>query len=240
MSEIIALEVKFEFANSINAIHPAIIRDDKEMILVDCGYPGFVPIIKEAAEKRGCSLDNLTKIVITHHDYDHMGALAEFKAAYPNISIAATEIEERYISGKEKSLRLQQAEAIHDSLPEHEKPAAESFQNKLKSIKPVPVDILLRDKEKLSCCGGVEVITTPGHMPGHLCLYHLESKTLVAGDALVVNGDELGIANPRYTLDMEEAKRSIKKLLDYDIQAVICYHGGLFTGDVRTALEKML
>lgn len=239
MSKLTALEVKFDFAGATNTIYPVILSDEEEMVLIDCGYPNFLPLVKAASESNGLDISKLTKIIITHHDFDHMGALAEFKRAYPQIKVLSAVEDEKYVSGKEKSLRLQQAEGIYESLPEDQKEGAMGFQKLLESIENTDVDVCLKDKDFFSCCGGVEVIATPGHMPGHISIYVRDSKTLIAGDALVIENDELVIANPQYTLDIEEAKKSIKKLLNYNIDRVICYHGGIYTKNVKEALEKI-
>ncbi|MEG0774992.1 MBL fold metallo-hydrolase [Clostridium sp.] len=240
MNEVIALEITFNFGDGINSIYPVILKDEKEMILIDCGYKHFLSLIKKAVEAKGINLNELTKIIITHHDFDHMGSLAEFKREYPNIEIISSYDDEKYISGKEKSLRLQQAELLHDSLPQDQKKDAENFQKLLKSVECVKVDMMVKDKDILPWCGGVEVIATPGHMPGHISLYLKEFKTLISGDALVVENGELVIANPNYTLDMGEAKKSIEKLLNYDIEKIICYHGGIYTENIKDSLEKIL
>lgn len=240
MKEVSVLEVKFDSGNITNAIYPVILTDGQEMILIDCGYPGFAPLIKAAAETEGIAFDRLTKIIITHHDFDHVGALAALKSDYPKIQILASTEEERYISGKEKSLRLQQAEALYDSLPEDEKANAEKFHQLLRSVRTTDVDLLLKDHDQFPWCGGVEIIATPGHMPGHISIYLRKYKTLIAGDALVVENNELEIANPQYTLDIEEAKNSIKKLLEYEIEKVICYHGGVYTQNSKESLHKLL
>lgn len=240
MNEVITLEVTFNFGGGVNTIHPVILKDEKEMILIDCGYKHFLSLIKKAAEERAINLNKLTKIIITHHDFDHMGSLAEFKREYSNLAIISSYDDEKYISGKVKSLRLQQAELLHDFLPQNEKKDAENFQKLLKSVECVKVDLMVKDKDILPWCGGVEVIATPGHMPGHISLYLKEFKTLISGDALVVENGELVIANPNYTLDMGEAKKSIEKLLNYDIEKIICYHGGIYTENIKASLEKIL
>lgn len=239
MSSITVLDINFDYNGANNSIFPVILKDEEEMILIDCGYPGFFPLIKDCAEKKGMDLSKLTKIIITHHDYDHMGALAEFKRQYPKVKIMASLEDEKYISGKEKSLRLKQAEAIYDGLPEEEKEGASRFNKMLEAIENVEVDICLKDKDFFPWCGGAEIIATPGHMPGHISIYLKESKTLISGDAVVVEGENLAIANPQYTLDLEAARASIKKLLTYDIDKIICYHGGIFTKDIESELEKI-
>ncbi len=240
MNRLTVLEIKFDFNGTLNVIYPVVLSDEKEVVLIDCGYPNFLSLIKAAAEAKEIDISKLTKIIITHHDFDHMGALAEFKREYPHIKVLSSIDDEKYISGKEKSLRLQQAESIYDNLPEDQKENAKQFQQFIESIENVQVDVCLRDKDSFSWCGGVEIVTTPGHMPGHISIYIKDSKTLISGDALVVEDNKLTIANPQYTLDIAEAKNSIKKLLNYEIDKIICYHGGIYTEDIKESLERIV
>lgn len=240
MNQVLVLEVQFDFGNGLNSIYPVILKDKNDMVLIDCGYPNFLQHIKEVADKIGINLNELTKIVITHHDFDHMGAVSEFKSEYPNISIVCSDSEEKYISGKEKSLRLQQAEALYDFLPEDQKAEAEKFHSLLKSVESVNVDLLVKDHDIFPWCGGTEIIATPGHMPGHISLYLKETKTLIAGDAVVVENNQIEIANPNYTLDMKEAKKSVEKLINYEVEKIICYHGGIYTKEIKASLQKLI
>nr|WP_246027886.1 MULTISPECIES: MBL fold metallo-hydrolase [Paenibacillus] len=96
------------------------------------------------------------------------------------------------------------------------------------SIETAVIDRTVSSGEKLPWCDGIEIIHTPGHLPGHISLYLPSSKTLIAGDALVIEDGKHNIANPQHTLDLEEAITSVEKLLEYDIKQLICYHGGCF------------
>ena len=239
MSRINILEVNFNFGGENNTIYPVIIEDENEMILIDCGYPNFLKLIEDVAISDGIDIKKLSKIIITHHDFDHMGSLAEFKKKYPNIQVIASKEDVPYINGNKKSLRLQQAESMYGSLPEEEKYKAKNFHKMLESVESCNVDINLKDKDYFDFCGGIEIVSTPGHMPGHISIYHKESKSLIAGDALVIENEKLVIALPQYTLDMNEAKRSIKKFLNYDINRIICYHGGIYEKDIIEVLKKI-
>ena len=90
---------------------------------------------------------------------------------------------------------------------------------------PVDVDTTLADNQELPYCGGITVIHTPGHTPGHLCLYHKNSKTLIVGDAMNIFDGEL--VGPRKEIlregDYEIAMESLKKLLKYDVKNIISY-----------------
>ncbi|WP_017416469.1 MBL fold metallo-hydrolase [Clostridium tunisiense] len=240
MNKLQVLELNFEFNGNKDAIYPVLLMDDKEMVLIDCGYPKFLALIEECAIKNNIDISNLTKIIITHHDFDHMGALGEFKRKYPHIKVMAAKEEVPYLEGKKKSLRLQQAESLYEALPEEEKPQAEIFHKTLEAVENCKVDVGLNHGDILEIAGGIEVVATPGHMPGHISLYHKESKSMIVGDALVLEKGELVIALPKYTLNIKEALRSAEKLLNYDIDRIICYHGGVYTKDIKRALKNII
>ncbi|KKO50771.1 hypothetical protein XI25_30785, partial [Paenibacillus sp. DMB20] len=108
-----------------------------------------------------------------------------------------------------------------------------------RSSRPL-LDRTVSDGEHLPWCGGIDIIHTPGHTPGHMSLYLPADKTLIAGDAVVIENGQLNIANPQFTLDLDEAVHSVQRLLNYDIERIICYHGGLFQGDVKQALREFV
>lgn len=234
------LEVKVGFNGKEDALYPVVLQKGKEIILVDCGYAGFMPLIEQAASLQGLSLQHLTGILITHHDIDHMGGLAEFKEKYPQVLIYSSAIEEKYISGKAKSLRLQQAEELYHTLPEDQKAGARYFQEMLKKMQTVPVDRTLPENASEMFLEEVRIIPTPGHMPGHISLYLEESQTLIAADAVVYENDELEIANPHFTLDLPAAVRSVEKLQQVAICRLICYHGGIVEQNIQQKLQTLL
>ena len=241
MNKLIVLNIDFASkTGDKNFIHPVIIQSDKENILIDCGNLGFLPLLEKEAKKYNFDFSQLTKIIITHHDHDHIGALYEIKEKYPHIQIVSSLLEKAYIEGVKKSLRLEQAEKIYPTLSDDEKLNAEYFHNMLKSIRHVPIDITIDGDHELDWCGGTKIISTPGHMPGHISIYSKKFKTLITGDAMVAENENLFLANPQYTLDMKEAIKSIRKFLEYDVQQIICYHGGIITGDIISILKNLL
>ncbi|MDF2959561.1 MAG: hydrolase [Paenibacillus sp.] len=115
----------------------------------------------------------------------------------------------------------------------------QAFKAVLESPPKAGVDRCLADGEELPYCGGITVIHTPGHTPGHISLYHKPSKTLIAADALIVADGQLLGPHPQYSLDIDTAVKSLKKLLHYDIEAVICYHSGLYRGNVNGRIAEL-
>jgi glyoxylase-like metal-dependent hydrolase (beta-lactamase superfamily II) len=78
---------------------------------------------------------------------------------------------------------------------------------------------------------GLQIITTPGHTPGHICVLDPLGGLLVAGDALT--GVAAGVAgsNPQFTTDMTLANESVKKLGGFTFDTVVFGHGEPVIGD---------
>ncbi len=223
------LDLKYMFGDIEQHIFPVVLLGERDVVLVDCGYPGSLHMIEEQLRTHNIAPSALTKLVLTHQDDDHMGAAAELKAKYPAVEILASSIEAPYISGQQKNLRLQQAEKLQHRLPDDQKPFGEQFCARFRNLRPVLPDILLHDADRFDWGGGCEVLATPGHTPGHISIRLLDNEYMITGDAAVLVESELAIANPAFCLDMDSAKRSLEKMLQYKCHRYICYHGGILT-----------
>ena len=240
--KIYTLAISHHIGGENIVIHPAVLFDGKEAILVDCGYPQSLPALEDALWKVDLSFRAVSKLVITHHDHDHVGALAEIEEKYPHVELFCSDVQLPYVTGKRKSLRVQQAEdeLLDASLPDCERDEIQAIRDYLLTIIPAKHATVLRCGEILPCCGGIEVVDTKGHMPGHISLYVQKLKTLIVGDALVVENGELTSGMPEAILNMPEALTSIENLLTYDIEKLICYHGGEYTQNVHDSLVRIL
>lgn len=229
MDSIVVLEIPFQFGDVIGCIHPVVLLDDHERILVDCGYVGFLEKIEMALLQKGIMPETITKIVITHHDHDHVGSLRAFKEKYPQVEIVSSEEEAPFIEGALPSLRLEQAERLQEQLPRDQKEFGKQFIQLLRSVAPVSVNSTVKQGDSMDWCGGCHVIATPGHMPGHISLYLPKNKIMITGDAMALEGGIPVIANPQFVLDQDKAEQSLALLLGYNALYYVCYHGGIYT-----------
>jgi glyoxylase-like metal-dependent hydrolase (beta-lactamase superfamily II) len=74
---------------------------------------------------------------------------------------------------------------------------------------------------------GLQVITTPGHTPGHISVLDRAGGLLVAGDALTGAQGGGGVTGPnaQFTEDMDTANKSIRKLAGYTFETAVFGHG---------------
>jgi glyoxylase-like metal-dependent hydrolase (beta-lactamase superfamily II) len=84
---------------------------------------------------------------------------------------------------------------------------------------------------------GMQVVATPGHTLGHICVLDRSTKVLVAGDALTNTAGIAG-SSPRNTADADQARASVKKLAALDIATLLFGHGEPLTSDASAALRQ--
>jgi glyoxylase-like metal-dependent hydrolase (beta-lactamase superfamily II) len=193
---------------------PTVLWDDQDVILIDTGYPGHLDDVRNSLAK--LPTGKLTKIIITHHDYDHLGSLHEIINGFDHkIEVYAHAFTLPYIQGEQPLIKT------GITVPE------------------TVVNQTISDGQVLPYCGGISVIFTPGHTPDHISLYHHSTKTLITGDALTCYEGQLKYPNEKFTLNMEEAVGSLRKFLDYDIDQAICFHGGVSREKVKERLSTL-
>jgi glyoxylase-like metal-dependent hydrolase (beta-lactamase superfamily II) len=100
----------------------------------------------------------------------------------------------------------------------------------------------LSDGDLLPVAGGLRVVHTPGHSPGHVSLLVEESRTLITGDALFNFGFLRGARiSPSFLCsDFAMTKRTAHRLaeLDYDVAAFT--HGPEVTDRARETVRGIL
>lgn len=222
--ELEILEISMNSIGIEGVINPTLLRDANSVILIDTGLSGLIPEIKRELKNLNIALSDITKVIITHSDLDHIGNLAAIQNELgKELQVYSHTEEKPYIEFDKKSSKI-----------------TDDQFNKLKDSAIPQVNCLLNHGDRIEACGGITVLHTPGHTPGHICLYLEKHNILIAGDALnVINGKLLG-PHPRHTPNFQEAIDSLKQLLNYDIEKVICYHGGLYTGNLADAINNLL
>lgn len=239
------LELTANVMGQVNKVHPVLLTDGNEALLVDTGFPGQWELLQQSITEAGSDLSSISKIIMTHHDIDHIGNLRTLvKSSDHKTEVLAHEQEKPYIQGDLPPCKASRAENQENNesfkhlSPEQRQAILKVFQNF--KIFTVPVDRTLQDGEVLPFGGGITIIHTPGHTPGHICLYLSRSKVLISGDALAVQNGCLVPGPAGLNLDTELARRSLGKLADLDVSFVICYHGGLYTNDTGKCLGEII
>jgi glyoxylase-like metal-dependent hydrolase (beta-lactamase superfamily II) len=205
-----------------------IVDPENGATLVDTGVPGQMGVIASALAEANLAVADLKRIILTHQDIDHVGSLRQLVDA-SGAQVLAHEVESPYIDGTELA-RFQRPEALA---------ATPELRAIVERMRPTAIDQVLRDGTRLDLAGGVRVVFTPGHTPGHTCLYLERSKTIIAGDALTASEGRLAGPSVTATQDMATAMDSVRRLAELDVEAIVCYHGGAITEDAAGQLRQV-
>lgn len=238
------LELSADSMSGPGNLYPTLLWDQKDAVLVDAGLPGMARQFVNAITQAGVSLEKIGQVIITHHDLDHLGSLQDLQQSLSNpFEVLAHADEVPYIQGEKIPIKLTpkmlaQMEEMMKGMPEENRKAMQGMGESIAKQK-LKVARTVGDGEELPYCGGVQIIHTPGHTPGHICLYHKESKTLIAGDLLFVENGKLAPAPSFINADTPMALASIEKISGYDIANVIAYHGGLFQDAPNRRLKEI-
>jgi glyoxylase-like metal-dependent hydrolase (beta-lactamase superfamily II) len=196
-----------------------LLNSDRGLILVDSGLGSEVDVIITQIQEAGFALSKIHSIVLTHTHGDHTGSVAELACS----------------SGAQVLAHCDEAQYIERTRP---LPTSSLFQRAMlwlgESImfkrSPCKVDRQVEDGDMIEALGGMQVIHTPGHTPGSMCLYHAERKILICGDALFNASPITGKPGLRFpirmaTLNNIQARDSVKKLSTLSVDVLCCGHG---------------
>src|SRR6266480_3075962 len=143
-----------------------LLHEDDGFTLIDTNMGGQAQAIMHAAAKLGLPI---VRIVLTHAHVDHVGSLDALHEALPDVPVAISERDVRFLSG-DKSLDPSEPQVpLRGGYP-------------ICKTKPT---LLLHEGDRI---GSLEVIATPGHTPGHAAFLDVRDRTLIAGDAFQTQG----------------------------------------------------
>jgi len=210
---------------NFGTVYPALTWDDNHFVLIDAGFPGQANALIKAINDAGVQAKDITDIILTHQDIDHIGCMPELLKIAPAARVWAHEQEAQYLDGRKTPIKLVALLENYDTLPTDRREWCDMLkagfaERRLQNIQT------LTDDEVMSICGGIEVVHTPGHTPGHICLFLRESRIMVCGDAANIKDGVLIGANPQVTYDMDLAERSFAKIAARDMRGAISYHCG--------------
>jgi len=157
-----------DFINSF-----AFVEDDGSVTLVDCGVKRAPKKIVAALASIGKHPSDVQRIVLTHAHFDHAGG-------------AARMVDE--ISADGVDVHADDAHYVRTGT----RPPGDSASTAGRLLarapwgdfRATPVAEELVDGQLIDVAGGLRVLHTPGHTPGHISLLHPRSGVLITGDSI--------------------------------------------------------
>lgn len=172
-----------------------------EIALIDTGLPGAGKRIIKELDAIGIKPQDIKHILLTHHDIDHIGNVAMLQAL-TGAEIWASKEDIPYITGE---------------LDRY------GFKKYFKYIFRVKKPEAIKPYGPGQKINGIEVVSTPGHTPGHVCL--LFEDVLFAGDLLENKKSRLVPYPPPWNWNDSMMLESVDKISKFDYKLVCPAHG---------------
>lgn len=194
-----------------------LVHDGDEGALIDSGF-GDEESVKTRVEFLRVHPNLRVKyIILTHHHFDHSSGARQLRdAAGAEVVLHPQE---------EKFLRDWRGEAPQDiEVTEEQEETRERIERFRRQAAEAGPDLLMNDGDTFKVGGlTLEVVHTPGHTLGSVCIYVREERALFTGDTALGLGT-VAISPPPYG-DMTLYLRSLQRLMSYDCALMLPGHG---------------
>jgi glyoxylase-like metal-dependent hydrolase (beta-lactamase superfamily II) len=214
-------------------------------LLVDSGTARTpTDVIAPYLEGAGFSIAEVDYLVNSHADLDHCGGNRLFRRLAPRAHIACGEPDRRWVQSN--GAMFAENYAWHESygFPRFDEETKATMLSDLGG--DCPVDIGLRGGEtlRLSEDWRVEVLSLPGHSPGHVGVWDARSGALVMIDAALYDGiyDRAGnrLIPPRY-YDADWYQTTIRRIRSLQPNLLLTAHYHVMEGaQAITWLDRAL
>lgn len=234
-------QIKVPLPNSpLGHLNSYLIKSEERTLLVDTGlnFPQAFDSLCRGVSEAGVIPAELTEILLTHFHVDHVGLIPRFKEISKDIRLSIHHVEvelSKIMSEKFEGYK----EEMENFLKSHGAPS--SIATNLQGFHPafftprayqeLAVSAFpLEDGQEIQVGDyDFQVVWTPGHSPGHICLYESSSKILISGDHLL----------PTITPHIAQFMENMDPLTDYlsslekteklDVEVVLPGHEEIFT-----------
>jgi hydroxyacylglutathione hydrolase len=169
--------------------HVYLIKGDTKNVLIDTGMAAGFSALKRRLAELGLRIRDINLIILTHEHYDHIGATAFFHktavVAAHRLAANKVELQDEFVT----------------------------FLSRDEPHKPFWVDVWLEDGSMIDLGNyQFQVIHTPGHTSGCICLYEPGAGLLFTGDTVFAGGTLSEIAVGGNVSDYVSSVRGLSNL----------------------------
>ena len=193
-----------------------LIVDPDGLTLIDTGLAGNAKRVLQYVEGLGRKPGDVKRIIITHADGDHVGSLAALKAA-TGARVYANAAEAEAIAAGRSSRDLKADNLLLKLVF--------AITGRLFRASPAQVDELVTEGQVLPALGGLRVVETFGHTPGHISLFAPSAGILFVGDSLVSDKNGLRGSRGANTWDQDKANAAVRQQAALGARIVCSGHG---------------
>ena len=203
--------------------------DDGSLVLLDAGTRRAPARLLAALAGLGRAPEDVTHLLLSHAHLDHAGGAHAVQAATASAVLThereAVYVREGRMPAPDRSTRG--GRLLH-RLPK-----------RVTGFRALEVSSTFNDGEVLPLAGGLLVVHTPGHTPGHCSFLHPSSGVLLTGDALFnVRRIRWSVAGP--CTDVRLSRTSAARLGELDFAVAGFTHGPHVADGAQAAVRAFL
>ncbi|MFX0074285.1 MAG: MBL fold metallo-hydrolase [Candidatus Hermodarchaeota archaeon] len=168
---------------------------EDQFILIDAGFnsPSWKKKFIQEINNIGLDIKDINVCIVTHNHLDHIGLIQVLKKKNPNMIIVMHDITNKILKWETDKSNLEdiEKEAIRVSiemknygLSEEERLRIVQFFTYWPKFRIYQApDVIVNDND--SILDRLEIIWTPGHSFGHICVFESKRKYLFSGDHIL-------------------------------------------------------
>ncbi len=240
-------ELRLPIAWEDSHVNCFLLPDGERVDMIDCGMSAeeSFALIRAAVRELAGPGASLRRLLVTHIHPDHYGGAGELtehdgaelylhRLEVPMVHPRYLEIEQLV----QEVGRYLEVHGVPDAEANFLKNASRGFRQWVKTAPPAlqldGTEVLEMGRRRL------RVEWTPGHSPGHVCLFDLESGVLFAGDHLLPNNSPNIGLHPQSTPNpLDDYVEGLERLVALRPSLVLPAHGRPFA-DANGRAEELI
>lgn len=200
--------------------------EDGQVTVLDMGLKQSGKKVVAALHAIGSGPGDVTRLLLTHAHADHAGGTGYVANA----------------TGRSVGVHADDAKYVRTGVVA---PAGSRLGRLVARVSgsgrfaPVPVDQELHDGQVLDVAGGLRVVHTPGHSPGHASFLHQDTGVLITGDA-IFNVVRLRWPIKAFCTDFTMTQQTAHRLGELEYAVAAFTHGKELRDRPREAIRAFL
>ncbi len=232
--------------DGLRAVNAYLWRGEEGDLLIDCGWvdPISWEALTASLKRFGSGVASIRHLFATHVHADHLGSAGRIRSeggAFVTLGLGDRETAEVLASdpglSRSRTRELLLRHGAHLLVTRLDEEAAANPSTPW--LSPMP-NLFLAGGELRFQGRGLEVIPTPGHTRGHLCLWDGQSQILFAGDHVLPHiTPSIGVELPNGGLPLRDFLRSLELIRRLPAELILPAHGPTFHG-LEGRVEQLL